>query len=169
VLSMAIRQIRHLSEKPFDFFRLPIFIIVSTAFLMPIRLIGFFRMGHASGWGTRAGAYGGGASNDDLMDELTSADLPAAPPGGDAMLPTPVLVDTASTNASGLEALGLQPASVAGAAPSAVVETSPRRASAARAAAPKAQKRRRLNPKAAWPYVIGIAIFAIEGYFVVIN
>jgi cellulose synthase/poly-beta-1,6-N-acetylglucosamine synthase-like glycosyltransferase len=43
VLSMAIRQMRHLAEKPSDFFRLPIFIIVSTAFLMPIRLIGFFR------------------------------------------------------------------------------------------------------------------------------
>ena len=169
VLSMAIRQIRHLSEKPFDFFRLPIFIIVSTAFLMPIRLIGFFRMGHASGWGTRAGAYGGGASNDDLMDELTSADLPAAPPGGDARLPTPVLVDTASANANGLEALGLQPAPVGAVGHAAVVETSPRRASGARSAAPKVQKRRRLNPKAAWPYVIGIAIFAIEGYFVVIN
>ncbi|WFR66043.1 hypothetical protein P9139_13395 [Curtobacterium flaccumfaciens] len=55
VLSMAIRQMRHLAEKPSDFFRLPMFIIVSTFFLMPIRLIGFFRLAHASGWGTRAG------------------------------------------------------------------------------------------------------------------
>src|SRR6478735_6103833 len=60
VISMSIRQIRHLSEKPSDFLRLPVFIIVSTFFLMPIRLIGFFRMAHASGWGTRAGAYAGG-------------------------------------------------------------------------------------------------------------
>ncbi|WP_434315407.1 glycosyltransferase [Leifsonia sp. P73] len=60
VISMSIRQIRHLSEKPTDFFRLPVFIIVSTFFLMPIRLMGFFRMAHASGWGTRAGAYAGG-------------------------------------------------------------------------------------------------------------
>lgn len=59
VLSMAIRQMRHLSERPTDFFRLPIFIIVSTAFLMPVRLIGFFRMAHVSGWGTRDGAYAG--------------------------------------------------------------------------------------------------------------
>ncbi|RMI14004.1 glycosyltransferase family 2 protein [Cellulomonas triticagri] len=60
VLSMAIRQIRHLQEVPSDFFRLPIFIIVSTFFLMPVRLLGFLRMAHASGWGTRAGAYAGG-------------------------------------------------------------------------------------------------------------
>ena len=75
----------------------------------------------------------------------------------------------ASTGAAGgLEALGLQPAPVGAASHAATVEVSPRRANAARAVA-KAQKRRRLNPKAAWPYVIGIAIFAIEGYFVVIN
>src|SRR6185437_5925767 len=71
VISMAIRQIRHLSEIPTDFFRLPVFIIVSTFFLMPIRLLGFFRMAHASGWGTRAGAYAGGpaemTSEDDLL------------------------------------------------------------------------------------------------------
>ncbi|HEY0215363.1 MAG TPA: glycosyltransferase [Cellulomonas sp.] len=60
VLSMAIRQIRHLQEVPSDFFRLPVFIIVSTFFLMPVRLLGFLRMAHASGWGTRAGAYAGG-------------------------------------------------------------------------------------------------------------
>jgi len=70
VLSMAIRQIRHLQEVPSDFFRLPVFIIVSTFFLMPVRLLGFLRMAHASGWGTRAGAYAGG-------DPATPADEPA--------------------------------------------------------------------------------------------
>lgn len=60
VLSMAIRQLRHLAEKPSDFVRLPFFIIFSTLFLMPIRLLGFVRMAHASGWGTRSGAYSGG-------------------------------------------------------------------------------------------------------------
>jgi hyaluronan synthase len=63
VLSMAIRQMRHLSERPSDFFRLPIFIIISTAFLMPVRLIGFFRMAHVSGWGTRDGAYAGAGTS----------------------------------------------------------------------------------------------------------
>ncbi|TQL01934.1 glycosyltransferase family 2 protein [Cellulomonas sp. SLBN-39] len=81
VLSMAIRQIRHLQEKPSDFFRLPVFIIVSTLFLMPIRLLGFFRMAHVAGWGTRAGAYVGSkddAGNGDLIAELEAVD-PHAP------------------------------------------------------------------------------------------
>jgi hyaluronan synthase len=68
VLSMAIRQVRHLAEKPSDFIRMPFFIVFSTLFLMPIRLLGFFRMAHVAGWGTRKGAY-------------RAADLPAiAPP-----------------------------------------------------------------------------------------
>ena len=135
VLSMAIRQIRHLAEKPSDFFRLPVFIIVSTTFLMPIRLLGFFRMGHASGWGTRAGAYAGGAANDEIMNGLDSS---------------PQL-------------------SPAFAAPhgSVLVDASPRRAAATRVAAPVQPARRRLNPKAAWPYLIGFTIFAVEVYFIV--
>ena len=68
VLSMALRQLRHLAEVPGDFFRLPLFILVSTAFLMPIRLIGFFRLAHASGWGTRAGAYAGGPQEDAVLE-----------------------------------------------------------------------------------------------------
>ncbi|TBN56855.1 glycosyltransferase [Glaciihabitans arcticus] len=132
VLSMAIRQIRHLSEKPTDFFRLPAFIIVSTAFLMPIRLIGFFRMGHASGWGTRAGAYAGGAANDELVSDLAVAQTAAPVPHGGVLL-----------------------------------EASPRRADARIRTAPQAPARRRLNPKAAWPYVIGFSIFALEVFFIV--
>ena len=150
VISMAIRQLRHLSEKPTDFFRLPIFIIVSTMFLMPIRLIGFFRMGHASGWGTRAGAYGGGASNDSLMSDL------------DEQL---MVTDTSSVPVVPEDGLA-----IFGAAPhgGAVLEASPRRASAQRiASAPAPAPRRRLNPKAAWPYIIGFSIFALEAFFIV--
>lgn len=138
VLSMAIRQIRHLSEKPMDFFRLPAFIIVSTAFLMPIRLIGFFRMGHASGWGTRAGAYAGGSSNDLIVGQLDH--------------------DSATIAELDFE-LSTSTGSVA------VLEAPPRRAT--RAAAPAAPQRRRLNPKAAWPYVIGFSIFAVEAVSIV--
>src|SRR3954452_23926602 len=78
VLSMAIRQIRHLQEKPSDFLRLPVFIIVSTFFLMPIRLLGFLRMAHVAGWGTRSGAYAG-AGDDDLIAQLESLPDDAAP------------------------------------------------------------------------------------------
>lgn len=56
-LSMAIRHQRHLNERPQDLLRLPVFVLVSTIFLMPIRLYGFFRMAHAGNWGTREHAY----------------------------------------------------------------------------------------------------------------
>jgi hyaluronan synthase len=56
-LSMFIRQYRHWAEVPGDLLRIPAYIIFSTVFLMPIRLVGFFRMAHAAGWGTRKGAY----------------------------------------------------------------------------------------------------------------
>ncbi|QNE46962.1 glycosyltransferase [Glaciihabitans sp. INWT7] len=150
VLSMAIRQLRHLSEKPSDFFRLPVFIIVSTAFLMPIRLIGFFRMGHASGWGTRAGAYAGGSSNDTIVESLSIDESPRVDPGSDQA------------------PIGFGPLS-AGNHSTALLEASPRIATRVRASAPRAQRRRRLNPKAAWPYVIGLTIFAVEAYFIVIS
>jgi hyaluronan synthase len=141
VLSMAIRQLRHLSEKPSDFFRLPVFIIVSTAFLMPIRLIGFFRMGHASGWGTRAGAYGGGAQNDTLEEEFAALNLSPSEE-----------IDSDS--------------SVRGGATTTTTTTATALATR-RSVAIQKPVRRKLNPKAAWPYVIGISIFAIEGYFIV--
>ncbi len=57
--SSAVRQSRHLKRRPDDLLRLPAFILISTFFLMPIRLLGFTRMGHNSGWGTRAGGYSG--------------------------------------------------------------------------------------------------------------
>ena len=78
VLSMALRQLRHLAEVPGDFLRLPVFIIVSTAFLMPVRLLGFFRLAHASGWGTRAGAYAGGAQEDAVLQHAPVPELVGA-------------------------------------------------------------------------------------------
>jgi cellulose synthase/poly-beta-1,6-N-acetylglucosamine synthase-like glycosyltransferase len=135
VISMAIRQMRHLAEKPSDFFRLPIFIIVSTTFLMPIRLIGFFRMGHVAGWGTRAGAYTGA---DDAGDASLAVSGPAvAPEWGPP---------------------------VGASEHSAVLEYAPARR---RVATPAAATRRRLNPKAAWPYLIGIVILGVEAMFLV--
>ena len=132
VLSMSIRQIRHLHEKPSDFFRLPVFIIVSTFFLMPIRILGFVRMAHASGWGTRAGAYGGGGENEDLMAELEQVS------GG-----APVdLVDRTEASSA--------------------VRTEVRRVRAAQDAQQATATRRRLNPLAAVPYGIALALLALE-------
>nr|WP_194241429.1 glycosyltransferase [Galbitalea soli] len=141
VLSMGIRQMRHLAEKPSDFFRLPLFIIVSTAFLMPIRLIGFFRMGHASGWGTRAGAYAGGAQNE---LELAQA------AGGSSVGEHSLRFEAPGDRSEG-----------------ALLVAAPVQARAAVAVAPSRAPRRRLNPKAAFPYLIGIAIFALEAMFIV--
>ncbi|WP_213814632.1 glycosyltransferase family 2 protein [Glaciihabitans sp. dw_435] len=158
VLSMAIRQMRHLSEKPSDFFRLPIFILVSTAFLMPIRLIGFFRMGHASGWGTRAGAYAGGASNDAVMQGLDN--------------PVPLSATAepreswSADSVSELETLFGEP-STSEQHSAVLVDTRSRAAHATIAVPQPTATRRRLNPKAAWPYAIGIAIFIVEALFIV--
>ena len=200
VLSMAIRQMRHLAEKPSDFFRLPVFIIVSTFFLMPIRIIGFFRMGHASGWGTRAGAYAGGAADDAVHEELATGPADARPADGrDDDLEA--LERQFAPSASFDELLGASPAggaprpgathpanggSASGALqatndPGAVLVTSRRSARAAAeedaasvsaVAAPGAvhatptarpsTARRRLNPKAGFPYLIGAAIIALE-------
>lgn len=137
VLSMAIRQVRHLHERPSDFLRLPVFILTSTLFLMPVRLLGFLRMAHVSGWGTRAGAYAGGA---DLMAELereydeAPVDLvDRTPPGG-----TPTVAATAAGRAA--------------------VETAVRHRRTTVAARP----RRRLNVLAVIPYTIAVAILALE-------
>lgn len=147
VLSMALRQLRHLAEKPSDFFRLPVFIIVSTFFLMPIRLIGFFRMGHSAGWGTRAGAYAAGQVD----------------PPSDAVSPTsdaPAFHAAAAPRTEG----GLSAIAVLTAydpAPSTEPDE-PTEASAA-----PVRTRRRLNPYAAIPYFIGFGILALEAMLLV--
>lgn len=143
VLSMAIRQLRHLSEKPSDFLRLPAFIIVSTFFLMPIRLIGFFRMAHASGWGTRAGAYAGGDAGQEVSEESGVVRVPAV--AGSAGRGSALLTRTA------VAPLGV--AAVTGLSPSAA--STPRR------------PRRRLNPLAAIPYLVGFTILALEAMLLV--
>jgi hyaluronan synthase len=143
---MAIRQMRHLAEKPSDFFRLPIFILVSTFFLMPVRLIGFFRLGHVSGWGTRAGAYSGGGAEDAATADVASLATPAREP-------------LLSGGGSGSTAVAVL-------SPETVI-TALRPSIAARPSGPVALARRRLNPYAAIPYLIGIAIFALEAFAIV--
>jgi len=64
-LSMCLRQVRHITEVPRDFFWMPVYIMFSTLVLMPIRLFGFLRLGHVGGWGTRANAYTADTPTDD--------------------------------------------------------------------------------------------------------
>ncbi len=164
VLSMAIRQIRHLQEKPSDFFRLPLFIIVSTLFLMPIRLLGFFRMAHVAGWGTRAGAYSKGqtdAGTPDLMAELESVpedDAPVdlvdrTPPGG-----TPVVGGAITGAPADGAGTGTATARLA-------LRTRARQRAQVRGALPV--PRRRPNPLALVPYAIGLVMFALMAVFYV--
>jgi len=154
VLSMAIRQLRHLAEKPSDFFRLPIFILTSTFFLMPVRLIGFFRLGHVSGWGTRAGAYAGGSSaeaeNAGDVPPPASSGAAIAAEAGEPLAPR-------SVGGSGAVAVLSPEAVITGLRPSTV-------SSASR---PVVRTRRHLNPYAATPYLIGISIFALEAFAIV--
>jgi hyaluronan synthase len=178
VLSMAIRQMRHLAEKPSDFFRLPMFIIVSTFFLMPIRLIGFFRLAHASGWGTRAGAYAGGPMETEADHPQTDAVQPSAfgtqtpvspidaasPAGIDAPTGDQRAADRAFDELFGPDATTNSTATVLATRRSAAQA----QASAAPAPAKQAPARvRRYNPYAAIPYCIGIAIFVLEAFLIV--
>ncbi|GAB3598298.1 glycosyltransferase family 2 protein [Microbacterium tumbae] len=165
VLSMAIRQLRHLAERPGDFLRLPIFILASTFFLMPVRLIGFFRMGHVAGWGTRAGAYSAG--QDDAVDGIQAAD-----PESERMLQELRDLSDGTTTAPA-PAVDAHPAD---AVPTSTAATAvlPRTAAPLRRKTmqeppPSPEPRRRLNPKAAWPYVIGFTIFGMEAVFLVLG
>lgn len=182
VLSMAIRQIRHLQEVPSDFLRLPVFIIVSTVFLMPVRLLGFLRMGHVSAWGTRAGAYTGEDSDRTEDDPAGGAvrDGAAVPvrrgpdgaghgTAGDrttVVLPAPLALETgAATAGTGatvavetrpttVEALDHVPLPARTGAPTTATAPSP--------AGEAAPGRRGFNPLAAIPYLIAAALFALE-------
>ena len=59
-VSMSIRQRRHLEQRPDDIVLMPVYVLFSTLFLLPIRLYGFARMAKPAGWGTRANVYAGG-------------------------------------------------------------------------------------------------------------
>jgi len=64
--SSALRQARHLRETPSDLWRIPTFLLISTVMLMPIRMLGFTRMAHNSGWGTRSGGFAGESNRNPL-------------------------------------------------------------------------------------------------------
>ena len=77
-LSMSIRQFRHLQERPMDLLWMPVFVLISTLFLMPIRLLGFFRMAHRGSWGTRDNAYT--ANQPDVMPDPSAEAVAEAVP-----------------------------------------------------------------------------------------
>ncbi|MDO9380876.1 MAG: glycosyltransferase family 2 protein [Nocardioidaceae bacterium] len=69
-LSMALRQLRHIEERPVDLLLMPLYILFSSLFLMPLRMYGFLRLGHVGGWGTRADAYSAQTETETPMEPL---------------------------------------------------------------------------------------------------
>lgn len=67
LVSMAIRFGRHFAYRPKDMAFLPIFMIINTLLLLPVRLLGFFRMAHNASWGTRADSFAGERTRSPLV------------------------------------------------------------------------------------------------------
>ena len=59
LLSIGVRFGRHFAYRPQDMAFLPVFMVINTLVLLPVRLIGFFRCGHNASWGTRADGFAG--------------------------------------------------------------------------------------------------------------
>ncbi len=74
-VSMALRQLRHIEERPVDFLLMPVYTVFSTVFLMPLRMLGYLRLGHVGGWGTRTAAYSG----DGAVEESHGSGLSGSP------------------------------------------------------------------------------------------
>ncbi|WP_293997643.1 glycosyltransferase family 2 protein [Streptomyces sp.] len=67
LISMAIRFGRHFAYRPKDMVFLPVFMIINTLLLLPVRLLGFFRMAHNASWGTRADSFAGERTRSPLV------------------------------------------------------------------------------------------------------
>jgi hyaluronan synthase len=65
--SLSLRFGRHFAYSPGDLAVLPIFMLINTFMLMPIRVLGFFRMAHNAGWGTRSGGFAGEKERNPLL------------------------------------------------------------------------------------------------------
>jgi hyaluronan synthase len=137
-LSMCVRQFRHLRERPLDILWMPVFVLISSLFLMPIRLLGFFRMAHRGSWGTRDHAYTAAGAGPDAGTAAVAKVAADPEDHFDELLP------------SGSGAVALAERIVTVPAPS-------------RLARARAQARtRRVNLEAALPYVVGSAVIVAE-------
>lgn len=58
-LFAAVRFQRPIAKNPKEFWFLPYYMFLNIFLLVPIRLFGFMRSAHLSGWGTRKGGYQG--------------------------------------------------------------------------------------------------------------
>jgi hyaluronan synthase len=67
LLSVSVRFSRHFAFTPKDLLYLPIFMLINTLVLLPVRLVGFFRCAHNAGWGTREASFEGERSRNPLV------------------------------------------------------------------------------------------------------
>jgi len=67
LVSLSVRFSRHFAARPSDLGRLPAFMLINTLLLMPVRVLGFFRMAHNAGWGTRDGGFAGEQQRNPLL------------------------------------------------------------------------------------------------------
>ena len=58
-MGLGIRFGRHFGYRPNDIVYLPIFMLINTFILIPVRVLGFFRLAHNASWGTRDGGFDG--------------------------------------------------------------------------------------------------------------
>lgn len=66
-VSLGVRFGRHFAYRPQDTLYLPVFMLINTTLLLPVRLVGFFRMAHNAGWGTRADSFAGESARNPLV------------------------------------------------------------------------------------------------------
>ena len=62
LVSISVRFSRHFAFSPKDLLYLPVFMVINTVILLPVRLLGFFRCAHNAGWGTREASFEGESS-----------------------------------------------------------------------------------------------------------
>jgi hyaluronan synthase len=53
-ISLSIRFARHFAYRSGDLLHMPAFMLINTFLLIPVRVVGFLRMAHNAGWGTRS-------------------------------------------------------------------------------------------------------------------
>jgi hyaluronan synthase len=67
LVSVSLRFGRHFAYRPRDLLYLPIFMVINTCVLLPVRMVGFFRCAHNASWGTREEAFAGERTRSPLV------------------------------------------------------------------------------------------------------
>lgn len=69
-VSVGIRQLYAMRLQPIDILYLPVFVVIMTFIMVPVRVIGLARCADDLGWGTRKAAYKGGDAKQTANQEV---------------------------------------------------------------------------------------------------